>query len=73
MSGSTNFFVAADPKQSSEKRVSQFRQWTNRSRILNMVRGRRYLKKKLTKRQMRDAALMREGYREQREKEKFYQ
>jgi len=68
----TNFFVDPIAKESSEKRVSRFKQWYNRSRVGNIVKGRRYRKKKDSKRQMRDAAVMREKYRAKREKNKFY-
>lgn len=68
-----NFFVKVDPKESSEKRVARFKQWFNRSRVGNMVKGRRYRKKKLSKLQSRDSALMREKYRAERERKKYYQ
>jgi hypothetical protein len=68
-----NFFVKADPRESSEKRVSRFKQWFNRSRVGNLVKGRRYRKKKDTRRTSRDAALMREKYRAERERNKYYQ
>lgn len=68
----TNFFVDPLAKESSEKRVSRFKQWYNRSRIGNLVKARRYRKKKLTKRQEREAAVVRSKYRNQRERNKFY-
>ncbi len=68
-----NFFVAVDPKESSEKRVARFKQWFNRSRVSNLIKERRYHQKPLTKRLVRESALKREGYRAEREKNKYYQ
>jgi hypothetical protein len=68
----TNFFVDPLPKESPEKRVSRFKQWYNRSRVGNMVKTRRYRRKKLSRRQEREAAVMRASYRKQRERNKFY-
>ena len=68
-----NFFIKADPKESSEKRVARMRQWFNRSRVGSLVKGRRYRKKKLSRRQAREGALVREQYRAERERKKFYQ
>ncbi len=67
-----NFFVGDDTKESSEKRVARFKQWFNRSRVGNLVKGRRYRKKDKTKRETREAALKREEYREERERKKYY-
>lgn len=72
MSKTTNFFVAENTKESSEKRVARFKQWFNRSRVGNLVKSRRYRKKKLSKRQEREGALVREQYRAERERKKFY-
>ncbi len=68
-----NFWVSADQNESSEKRVSRFKQWFNRSRIGDQVKEGRYRKRALTKRLVRQAALKREDFREEREKSKFYQ
>lgn len=73
MAHPTNFFVSADANESSEKRVARFKQWFNRSRIGELVKDRRYNKKKLTKRLVRISALKREEFRDAREKNKFYQ
>jgi len=72
MVNSTNFFVKVDPKESPEKRVSRFKQWFNRSRVGNLVKDGRYNVKEKTKRNERDSALMREHYREDRERKKYY-
>lgn len=69
---SINFFVDPLPKESPEKRVSRFKQWYNRSRVGNMVKTRRYRRKKLSRRQQRESAVVREKYRTQRERNKFY-
>jgi hypothetical protein len=73
MSKTRNFFVAVNPKESSEKRVARFKQWFNRSRVGNLVKGRRYRKKDATKRVVRESALVREKYRDERERKKYYQ
>ncbi|MFA6024558.1 MAG: hypothetical protein WC777_05115 [Candidatus Gracilibacteria bacterium] len=73
MAHPTNFWVSADANESSEKRVARFKQWFNRSRIGELVKGRRYNQKDLTPRLIRKKALKREEYRAAREKNKFYQ
>lgn len=73
MARSSNFWASADQNESSEKRVARFKQWFNRSRIGEIVKGRRYHKKPLTDRLTRVKALMREDYRQQKERNKFYQ
>lgn len=73
MARPANFWAGSDQNESSEKRVARFKQWFNRSRIGDTVKSRRYRKKKLTSRLTRIKALMREGFRSEREKNKFYQ
>lgn len=68
-----NFWASADQNESSEKRVARFKQWFNRSRIGDMVKSGRYNKRPLTKRLERISALKREGFRAERERNKFYQ
>lgn len=68
----TNFFVDENSKESSEKRVARFKQWFNRSRIGNLVKDGRYRIKSKTERQEREAALVREEHRAERERKKFY-
>ncbi|MFA5793051.1 MAG: hypothetical protein WC897_04265 [Candidatus Gracilibacteria bacterium] len=68
-----NFWVSADSNESSEKRVARFKQWFNRSRVGDLVKGRRYHKRALTDRLLREKALKREGYRAEKERNKFYQ
>lgn len=67
-----NFYVAPKEKESSEGRVSRFKKWTNRYRLVPRLRKGRYRHKKLTRRQERDGALSREAYRAERERQKFY-
>jgi len=73
MAHPTNFYVAADQNESSEKRVARFKQWFNRSRVGDTVKGGRYHEKPLTKRLVRKRALKREEFREDREKNKYFQ
>lgn len=73
MSRAINYWVEPRQNESSEKRVARFRRWANRSRVANEIKDRRYRAKPLTKRKIREAALMRENYRALREKEKYYQ
>lgn len=73
MAGAVNFWVNPKDGESSEKRVSRFKQWYNRSRISQLVKSRRYRTKKASRRQARDGAKVREAYRAKREREKYYQ
>ena len=68
-----NFWAGVDPNESSERRVSRFKQWFNRSRIGEIVKGRRYRQRPLTDRLIRKKALMREEYRAEKERNKYYQ
>ncbi len=72
MTRKKNFFVQIDSKESSEKRVSRFKQWFNRARISDQVKEGRYHEKPLTKREIRETALIRESHRTEREKSKYY-
>lgn len=73
MARPANFWASADQNESSEKRVARFKQWFNRARISDLVKDRRYHKRTQTPRLVRIAALMREGFRTEKEKNKFYQ
>ncbi len=68
----SNFYVLPDEKESSEKRVNRFKKWFTRSRIGPAVKEGRYRKDKKTKREIRLAALYRERYRAEKERNKFY-
>ena len=74
MARAKNYFVKFDPKESSEKRVSRLKQWFNCSRVGNLVKSRRYRddKRHVSKRKVRGSALIREKYRAERERKKYY-
>ena len=52
--------------------MSRFEQAVQRTRLVRILRERRYLGRSLNKRKVRNAALKREFYRAQREKMKYY-
>lgn len=64
--------VFKNSKESFERFMSRFDHSVQRARIVRLLRERRYRKKDLTKRQIREAALKRTYYRKRREKMKFY-
>ena len=64
--------VHKNQKESPDRLVSRFNKKVQASRILMEVKSRRYRKKKLTKRLIRQSAIMREHYRAKREKEQYY-
>lgn len=59
-------------KESSERAITRFNKKVQASRKLLKIRGERYHKKDDTKRQVRQSAVMREKYRAQKEKSRFY-
>ncbi len=59
-------------KESNERAITRFNKKVQASRKLLKVRGERYHKKDDTKRQARQSAVMREHYRSQKERSKFY-
>jgi ribosomal protein S21 len=59
-------------KESNERAITRFNKKVQSSRKLLKVRGERYHKKDDTKRQTRQSAIMREHYRSQKERSKFY-
>lgn len=67
-----NVYVMPDEKESSEKRVNRFKKYFTRSRIGVLLKEGRYRKDALTKREIREAALIREGHRSDKERKKFY-
>jgi hypothetical protein len=73
MARPANFWASSDQNESSEKRVARFKQWFNRSRIGDLVKDRRYHKREKTRRLVRISALMREGFRQEKERNKYYQ
>ncbi|EKD92842.1 MAG: hypothetical protein ACD_28C00317G0002 [uncultured bacterium] len=64
--------VTKHPKESFERFMSRFEQAVQRTRLVRILRERRYLGRSLNKRKVRNAALKREFYRAQREKMKYY-
>ncbi len=59
-------------KESNERAITRFNKKVQGSRKLLKVRGEKFHAKKPTKRYVRSAAIMREKYRTQREKSRFY-
>lgn len=64
--------VYKNQKESLDRLISRFNKKVQAGRILLEVRNRRYHKKPLTKRKVRQAAVMREFYRGRREKMQYY-
>ena len=58
-------------KESNEKLIHRFQKKVQGSRIIIMAKERMHYKKPLKKRQFRARAIMREHYREVREKQKY--
>lgn len=67
-----NVYVMPDEKESSEKRVNRFKKYFTRSRIGVLLKEGRYRKDVPTKREIREAALIREEHRRDKERKKFY-
>ena len=64
--------VIRNPKESVDRVISRFNKKVQASRILLLVKERRYHKRKPTKRYTRKAAIMRDFHRGRREKMKYY-
>ena len=64
--------VYKNQKESTDRLISRFNKKVQSSRILLEVKSRRHRKKPLTKRLIRQTAIMREYYRSKREKEQYY-
>ena len=64
--------VVKKDKESNERLLSRFNKFVQRSRKIQKVRSGRYREDATSKRQERAAAKMRDHYRAQREKSKFY-
>lgn len=64
--------VRRNPKESADRLISRFNKKIQASRILLLVKERRYHQKDPSKRHQRKAAIMRDHYRKQREKMKYY-
>ncbi|MBT5016511.1 hypothetical protein HN748_01400 [Candidatus Peregrinibacteria bacterium] len=64
--------VIKSSKESFERFMSRFDGFVQRARVVRLLRERRHCKKKLTRRQVREAAIKRDFYRARREKMKYY-
>ena len=64
--------VWKNSKESFERFMSRFDHGVQRSRIVRLLRERRYREQKPNKRQVREAALKRDFHRTRREKMKYY-
>ena len=58
--------------QSDDKLVNEFNKRVQKARTIPRVRSSRYHKKKLTRRQVRQGAVVREKYRAENARKKFY-
>lgn len=64
--------LSRNPKESVERLVSRFNKRVQKSRIILISKEKKHHQKKLTKRKVRKAAIMREFYRAERQRKKFY-
>ncbi|MBT3705178.1 hypothetical protein HOG17_05365 [Candidatus Peregrinibacteria bacterium] len=64
--------VVKNKKESDERLIARFNKAVQKSKKIHKIREGRYHKKDSKKRYVREAAIMREGYRAKREKQKFY-
>ncbi|MCA9374086.1 MAG: 30S ribosomal protein S21 [Candidatus Gracilibacteria bacterium] len=64
--------VTKNSKESVDRLISRFNKKVQGSRVLLEVKGRRYHKKAKTKRLVRQAAVMRDHYRDKRNKMQYY-
>ena len=63
--------VDRNPKESTDRMISRFNKAVQKSRKLLYWKEHRYFKKPKTKRQLRQAAVVRERYRREKEKQKY--
>ncbi len=64
--------VLRNPKESVDRLISRFHKKVQSSRVILLLKERRYLKKKPSSRHARMAAIMRDHYRSQKQKQKYY-
>lgn len=64
--------VVKRPKESDERLMARFNKAVQKSKKIQKIRDTRYFSKKPRRVNVRAAAIMREGYRSAREKQKFY-
>lgn len=65
-------YAIAKDNETSEKLLGRFKKAVHNSRMILLIRDKKYNKKPLTKRQIRVSALKRESYRDKRRKEALY-
>ncbi|MFC1615629.1 hypothetical protein ACFL21_00675 [Patescibacteria group bacterium] len=64
--------VWKNDKESNERCITRFNKKVQASRILQLLRGKRFHARSKTRRQVREGAVKREHYRKIKEKTKFY-
>ncbi len=64
--------VRRNDKESGDRLIQRFSNKVKSSRMILLVKSKKYFKKDTSKRRQRSAALMREFYRAKREKQKYY-
>ncbi len=64
--------VLRNPKESVDRLIARFNKKVQSSRILVQLKARRYFKRDPRKREVRASAIMRQHYRSQRDKMKYY-
>ncbi|HIQ56915.1 TPA: 30S ribosomal protein S21 [Candidatus Gracilibacteria bacterium] len=61
-----------DGNETNERLIKRWKRQMNNSRVMLNVRNGRYFKKKLTKRQIREGAVISDGYRDENKRKAFY-
>ena len=61
-----------DEGETNERALKRWKRQTNNSRIMLSVRNGRYFKKALTKRQIRERAIVANKYRQENKRKAFY-
>ncbi|MBD3270644.1 30S ribosomal protein S21 [Candidatus Peregrinibacteria bacterium] len=64
--------VVRNQKESVDRLIARFNKKVQSSRILLLVKSRRYFQRPVTKRHVRQAAIMRDHYRNKKDKLRFY-
>lgn len=64
--------VLRNPKESVDRLIARFNKKVQSSRVIVNLKSRRYFKRSPRKREVRAAAIMRQHYRTQRDKMKYY-
>ncbi len=61
-----------DGNETNERLIKRWKRQMNNSRVMLNVRNGRYFKKALTKRQIREGAVIADGYRRENKRKAFY-